>query len=245
MTLGVQSVPNWLLWLLLVFCPNLKGTDEQYSAHLIGDVDRDPPSEDCKIWVRRDKVICLSCVVSVKSIITAVICSLARAGAALQKKKSVNFSLTAKKQKNIPLEENASVWNFWCHYLKNLLLDLLLFSSPLVVDTNKVVWIKAAPFSFHGSSNLNFHTERFINYTYFKQRPFFFFNKPSVVEASGCRRSSVSCTRSSDETTAADVYAKMHFQLSQSNGWQLWCNAEDLTRVFTNKAGLSLVGCAE
>lgn len=56
-----------------------------------------------------------------------------------------------------------------------------------------------------------------------KRSLFFFFHKPVVVGGNECRRSSISCTRSSDETTAADIYAKMHFQLSQSDGWQLWC----------------------
>lgn len=74
------------MWRLLVFCPNLKDTDERFSARLIGDDYRDPPGKDCKIGVRPDKVISLSCVMSVKLISTAVICSLAPVGGSSSKK---------------------------------------------------------------------------------------------------------------------------------------------------------------
>lgn len=186
-----SSVGNSLWGLLLEFCPNLKDTDAQYSAKLIRDVYREPPRKDCKIWVRRDKVICPSCVMSVKSIITAVICSLTRAGAALnrpppQKKTSWLFF----NNKNVQIEKRFDVIivkicsRSCCYFLRNILFVTKLFClhvfriKNLLFDSNKAVRIKAPKQLDSPSMEAaiwTLHRERFISRTRVLNRVLLFF----------------------------------------------------------------------
>lgn len=187
---------------------------------LIRDVYLDLCCNECKIWVMKDKVICLSDVMSVKAIITAVIYSLSEAPAVVQKTllvwvtgtylPSVSFSLT---KKNRNFRFITPHWKMFGWILNSFPKPLRAWNL-LNLERTMSVW----------SSNKN----NYIFFLWHQQQRLFslpkerdslaahtfqttdrgkaVFNKPLVVEGNKCKQSSISCTHSSDETIAAKTF---------------------------------------